>query len=246
MPDDPDLLPLTALRELPVQLPGPADARARGTRRHRRQQARTVLAVAVLASGVALGAGALTGTRPDRTQVAATSPTMPPEPSPLQDSTPSPTPTPMPSSKPTPSSEPTPLSPPSPTNAVVAAESGPASGTDIGFLKAVETERGKTLLRWDRVQFLTGAKAQAYATAHGFLVANDYVLLNDNPTLRTYRLARGARIRLIPTEPSSFKETTDPQQLAAELEHPLFGTLYDLVFSADRTEVVDVTQHYTP
>lgn len=240
MPDDLDLLPLTALRELLVQLPGPAVARARGSRRHRRQQARTVLAVAVLASGVALGAGALTGTRPSRTQVPATSPTMPPEPSPLQNPTPSPTPTPMPSSSPTP------LSPPAPTTAVVAAESGPASGTDIGFLKAVETERGKTLLRWDRVQFLTGAEAQAYATAHGVLVANDYVLLNDNSTLRTYRLARGARIRLIPTEPSSFKQTTDPQQLAAELEHPLFGTLYDLVFSADRTEVVDVTQHYTP
>lgn len=82
-----------------------------------------------------------------------------------------------------------------------AADSPPASTTERqpGMVVAVDGSPGAYVLRIDYVLFLTGAEANAAATAHGdeSPPPNDYYVVNDNPRIREFPIQSGIPVTVV-------------------------------------------------
>jgi hypothetical protein len=67
---------------------------------------------------------------------------------------------------------------------------------DFGFISAVFSRDGQRYVRFDRAVMLTGKDAAAAKAARGIDPQEppDYYIQNDNPKLRTYRLAADVKV----------------------------------------------------
>jgi hypothetical protein len=122
-----------------------------------------------------------------------------------------------------PASGPAAEQPPTPTSAAPAPTTPPATPTgeeQIGGATVVladgrhpvfitSVDAGKRTMRFDLVVFLTGEKAkEEWAKRHPGEEGpmNDYMIVNDNPRLRTLPVAADARIQII--DPENYDPTT--------------------------------------
>lgn len=255
---------LHELDDLDVALPPPAPVRARGRALRRRRQAAAVtggvgLAIAGVAAAVALSGGS---TQTLEQLPPAQQPTAPAvvSPAPTAEATSSPAPSeapvapvsPVETSAPAdqagePSNEPTAGTPP-----VTSAPPAPPSsesGTSPAYLRGFQDGGSGTVLVVDRVQFLTGADAQAYAEANGRELDTEFLIVNDNPQLREHPVSPDAEVLL--TVPLSGASTADPVRSSlGDLRSRLAGVGYGATIPFDVTledgVVVRIAQIYVP
>ncbi len=99
----------------------------------------------------------------------------------------------------TPSIEPSEIVPTPTTSPSSAASPSPTleDGRHFGYIRSIDPS-SETLV-FDLAYFLTGDEANQAAAEHGdeTPVPNDYYIVNDNPLLRTLRLAPDVQIRVI-------------------------------------------------
>ena len=81
-----------------------------------------------------------------------------------------------------------------PASAVVATAATKAPATDFGFLRRITRTSKGTTLTLDRAVLHTGAAAKAQQAARGLDTTPDYYVQNDNPLLRTFRVAPGVKV----------------------------------------------------
>jgi hypothetical protein len=147
-----------------------------------------VLATLGVTAVVAVLAGGLYGLLRPSAGTVTTSPTVSTtvSPTPRASAT---TPAPATSASRTASATPT----PTPRQTAYVADPTTVTGMDFGVLRGIaRTGTGTVLLRVDRAAFLTGAKAQAYYTAHPKLEPLDYAVVNTNPRVRTFQVTDDA------------------------------------------------------
>jgi hypothetical protein len=78
----------------------------------------------------------------------------------------------------------------------VGVSASPARTTDFGYLTRLRTTKSGTTLVLDRAILYTGSAAAAERAKRGLAPdAPDFYIANDNPRLRTYRLAPGVVVR---------------------------------------------------
>jgi hypothetical protein len=84
---------------------------------------------------------------------------------------------------------------PSSTRAAVA-PSADHGRQDFGFINSLVSRDGQRYLRFDRAVMLTGRDAAAAKAARGIAAHEppDYYIQNNNPKLRTYRLAPDVKV----------------------------------------------------
>lgn len=197
----------------------------------------TVAVVVTVALGI--GVGVAVRTLGDDGPPAAARPT--------PAATPSTEPTPTPTATPTSAATPTPT--PTPTTAAV--------GDDIGYLVSVTRrpasgEVGATVeLRFDRVQFLTGEQGARAAAAMG-QEFNDYLVVNDNPRLRTVQVRADAtvsgstQLNSYAGDPSSESRPRTLDELVRFVDTGADReTLFDLTYDRDGF-VTAVSERFVP
>ncbi len=98
------------------------------------------------------------------------------------------------------------------------------------YIVELKEEKGERYLVADFVQFLYGDKAVEVAKKRGFAefdieengdtvysVTNNYVILNDNPKLRTFRLPENTYIRVIDfSKESRVRENVSPSKISTD------------------------------
>ncbi len=87
------------------------------------------------------------------------------------------------------------VKPQAPTSENVSAE----DGKHFGYLKKVTLKSGDVVVTVDYAQMLSGHEAATAAAAHGdeSPPPNDYYIVNDNPKLRTFKLASSAGVKYL-------------------------------------------------
>lgn len=65
--------------------------------------------------------------------------------------------------------------------------------------RAARLEDGSATVTFDLAYFLRGGEAEEAAAAHGDELVNDFYIVNDNPRLRTLRVADEVRVRYFPS-----------------------------------------------
>jgi hypothetical protein len=137
---------------------------------------------AIVLAMLSIGAGALIALSSDDERARTTSPT--------PSSTPTRTPEPSGSSEPSASGTPEPSGSESPIL---------EDGRHFVYVKTVLLlPDGPRKVRFDLAYFYTGTKAEAAAADHGDEVVDGYYIVNDNPRLRTLRLADDVEVKYIP------------------------------------------------
>jgi hypothetical protein len=121
---------------------------------------------------------------------------------------------------------------------------------DLGFINAMFTRDGQRYLRFDRAVMLTGREAAAAKSAHGIDPTEppDYYIQNDNPKLRTYRLARDVKVigsQVLAGRPQPTPVTL--QRLVAYLNQRPAGSTYPPFTLTFRKGVVTaISEVYLP
>jgi hypothetical protein len=147
---------------------------------HTRRNA--LIAGAIVLAILSIGAGALIALSSDDERARTTRPT--------PSSTPTHTPEPSGSSEPSASGTPEPSGSESPIL---------EDGHHFVYVKTVlPLPDGRRRVRFDLAYFYTGTKAEAAAADHGDEVVDGYYIVNDNPRLRTLRLADDVEVEYIP------------------------------------------------
>lgn len=134
--------------------------------------------------------------------------------------------------------EDTALTTPNGTAAPVVAGTVTADRTDLGYVAALLTRDGGTVLRLDRVQEVSNAQLVAEGKPP---VANNGEIVDDNPELRDDPVAADATIALLD---GSELKASDLNGLVAAVSAGPF-VLVDLTYDAQGA-VTAVAQHYRP
>jgi hypothetical protein len=95
-------------------------------------------------------------------------------------------------------------------------------GRHFGLIQSVDLSGTPGTIVFDAADLLTGEAANQYAAAHGgeVPVANDSLVANDDPTLRTLDIAPDAEIRLMDWDRCCEPVPADRDQLAAaDVQH---------------------------
>lgn len=124
------------------------------------------------------------------------------------------------------------------------------------YIRKLIEENGDYYIVTDFIQFLYGDEAVEVAKKRGFAeydidengdtifsVPNDYIILNDNPKLRTFKLSKDVYIRLIDWESErlDIKENCQPTEMNLNEE---YSSPYYLTYT---NGVVDsIWEEYTP
>jgi hypothetical protein len=140
-----------------------------------------MIAGAIALAFLSIVAGALIALSDDDERAQTTSPT--PSTTPTQTAetseTPEPTETPEPSKSPSPSLQ---------------------DGRHFVYVKRASTSDGTTRIRFDLAYFYQGERAEREAAERGDEVVSGYYIVNDNPRLRTLRLADDVEVEYIPED----------------------------------------------
>lgn len=90
-------------------------------------------------------------------------------------------------------------------------------GRHFGLINSVDLQSSPGTLVFDAADLLTGAAANQYAAARGWEVpvANDFLIANDDPTLRTLEVSPDAEILLMDWSRCCEPMPADREQLAA-------------------------------
>jgi hypothetical protein len=81
---------------------------------------------------------------------------------------------------------------PAPNYTPIGTDAAAESGLDFGFLTKVSDQGGVVAFRFDRAYFYTGEEAKKHNK--GVAPEDDYLIVNDNPTLRSFVVAPTASI----------------------------------------------------
>lgn len=115
---------------------------------------------------------------------------------------------------------------------------------------ATQRENESTTVRFDLAYFYRGARADQEAAERGDEVVNDYYIVNDNPRLRTLRLADDVEVAYIPEsaccelQPGNIDAWLEGVLETDPTDYP--GTNVPWWFTVEGGEITRIVQQYLP